>query len=306
MKKRLVSLGLIVLGAAALATLGIVSYRRMAWVEEDLTPLSGYAVTQNYAALIRAVESQPVGPGGFRFVVLGDTRSNLSAARDVLAHAGAEKPAFILNTGDLVRRGTAGEYIAYHMPLVDRLNPIPLIPVPGNHEEGPNRDFAAFNAIYGADRFSFDYGPCRFVGVNNGDRDGLSGADLQFLESELSHGASGAEHKFVVLHIPPSFLGKQADSDGGRGFTWRAEAFRALMSRLHVEEVFLGHVHGYATEVVDGVRYTITGGGGAPLDKTLAEDGGVRNYVVVHVTSQGIKREVVRLLDGNWVRSEVS
>ena len=283
----------IVIGAGAAA------YVAVTWVDEDLGLLAPHATTQSYAALARTIQAHPVSPEGFTFVVLGDTRSNMPVARNVLTRAASEAPAFILSTGDIVRHGTVDEYLTHHLPLVEATAPVPHVPAPGNHEDGPNRNFAAFKALYGADRFSFDYGGCRFVGVNTGDRLRLGWSDLRYLKAELDK--PGARHKFVVIHIPPDYLA----SAGGRGFGWTARRFLALMRRMQVTHVFAGHIHGYATEAAGGIPHTITGGGGASLAKTLGPEGNVRNYVVVHVTPEGVKLEVVRQLQGQWTRSDI-
>ncbi|MCP4640362.1 MAG: hypothetical protein GY851_08020, partial [bacterium] len=87
-----------------------------------------------------------------------------------------------------------------------------------------------------------------------------------------------------------------------RGFWWNSGKIRALMTEMKVDQVFLGHIHGFNTQVVDGVRYTITGGAGASLSSALPEEGQVHNYVVVHVTADGVRYEVVRDIDGTWER----
>lgn len=279
------------------------AYDRLTHVPLDLTRLREYGKTQNLATLIAGIQAKPVPPEGFSFVALGDTRSNIDVARRVLTQVKTENPAFILSNGDIVRRGRVEEYVAHHMPLVELLSPIPMIVAPGNHERGPNNDFEPFRAVYGAERFSFDYGGCRFVGVNNSDWNGMGGDDLDYLEAELSK--PGAAHKFVVFHVPPRFLENAIDTEEGRGFTWNAGRMREMFTRLKVDHVFVGHVHGFATEVVDGVRYTITGGAGANLADSLHQEGRVHNYVVVHVMKQGIRTEVVKEINGQWVRSEI-
>lgn len=272
-------------------------------VKEDFRPLDEFAKANNYAALAQRVQAKPVSSEGFSFVALGDSRTNFDIAKDVFAKAAAEKPFFFLHTGDLVRPSTVESYVSYHVALVQSIAPIPFVPVPGNHEKGPNKDFAAFRHIYGNVQFSFDYGDCRFVGIHNADRWKMTWSDLNYLEQELSK--PGATYRFVLFHVPPEFLENYAGTEEGRGFSWNGGKFRSLMTRLKVDHVFVGHIHGYATEVVDGVHYSITGGAGAPLATVLSEEGNVNNYIVVHVTPQGLKREVVRLLKGEWVRSDI-
>jgi 3',5'-cyclic AMP phosphodiesterase CpdA len=303
-RKRTVIVLVAVLVLAAAAATGVVLHaRKAAPVVIDLTPLAEPAKTQNYSALVKAIASVPAGPEGFSFAVLGDTRSDIGAARRVLGRAAEEKPAFILHTGDLVRRGTVEEYPAHHLVLVKGVAPTPLVPVPGNHEAGPNQDFPPFKALYGDVRFSFDYGGGRFVGVNNSDQGRLDDDDLAFLRQELAR--PGAAHKFVLMHIPPDYLQKGAGAEDGRGFKGNAAALRALMTEMKVDTVFVGHVHGYATEAIDGVRYVITGGGGAPLTKSLGEEGNVRNFILVRVTAQGLGLAVFRLQGDQWVRTDI-
>ncbi len=256
--------------------------------ELDLSVLVAHSETQSYEALVKAVQERPAAEGGFGFVVLGDTRSNIDIARKVLSQVVEESPVLILSNGDIVRRGRVEEYVAHHFRLVEQVSPIPFIPIPGNHESGPNGDFASFEAVYGGQQFSFDYGNCRFVGFNNGDSDEVSENDLDYLEAEL--GKPGAAYKFVVCHVPPIFLENAVESDEGRGFDRNMDAFRELMSRHKVDHVFVGHVHGYATETFDGVRYTITGGAGADLTSRLTKEGRVHNFVLVRVTPEGLRR----------------
>ena len=301
MKRIVAVFGGLVLAAALVLAAVLIVFGGASRVKQDLTPLAEYRKTQHYDVLISAVKARAIGAEGFRFGVVGDTRSDFGTAQEVMRRAASEAPAFILSNGDIVRKGRWEEYVAHHMPLVKSVEPIPVIPVPGNHEEGPNRDFAAFKAVYGGEQFSFDHGGCRFVGVNNGDRDGVSNADLRFLEAELSK--PGVQYKFVVVHVPPRFLSNYVEAEDGRGFRKNASRFHQLMTRMRVDHVFLGHIHGYATEVVDGVRYTITGGGGATLTTALGEGGNVYNYIVVHVSPHGLRNEVVRKLDGEWGRT---
>ncbi|MGV8075424.1 MAG: metallophosphoesterase family protein [Syntrophobacteraceae bacterium] len=272
---------------------------------EELSPLLELSKSIGYTALIGSLRMESTLDPSFSFVVLGDSRSNGKIAKQVFSSAAGEIPAFILHSGDLVSEGTVAEYLNYYVPLLQQAAPVPVIPIPGNHEKGPQKDFAGFRALYGADRVSFDYSECRFVGVNNGDSDGLSADDLKFLKEELSK--PGAKYKFVLMHIPPVFVEDACSGaqPGPRGFTLNADAFRNLVNRMGVQEVFLGHNHGYASAVIDGVRYTITAGAGANLHTELAWLGSFHHYVVVRVEPERLRRELVRLDGDKWVRTEI-
>lgn len=177
--------------------------------------------------------------------------------------------------------------------------------MPGNHDEGPGRDYSSFEAIHGGVRFSFEYGGCRFVGINNSERlMPLSGGDLDYLRSELSKPAAG--RKFVLMHVPPRYREEALSSARLRGFRWNASDFRRTMKDHGVDQAFFGHIHGFASARIDGVRHTITAGAGAPLSSDLGPEGGVFNFVLVHVGPGGVRTEVFRLVDGRWVRSELT
>lgn len=251
--------------------------------------------------LLQSLESGEKPGEPFAFVVLGDNRATKKIPPVIHRLARQENPAFLFNTGDLVRFGTAAEYVDRYLPLLRIMEPIPVFSVPGNHDRGARNDFAGYRAVHGAERFSFDYGPCRFVGVNNGKRARMEADDIAWLRRELSK--SPIRHKFVFIHIPPTYF-----EDGlvtvskRRGFVKYREEFRALMAEQQVDEVFMGHIHGYASKIVDGVRHTLTAGAGAPLSKRLPVEAQVYNYVVCRVDAQGCRREVVRCIDGEWVR----
>lgn len=288
---------LILAGFVIFVAVGFPIFRWATWEDVDLDEFAPLAETQAYDKLIAQIQATPLVDGGFTFVALGDTRSNIQMAKNVLGAAKEEKPAFIFANGDIVRKGNFAGYRGHHMKLVEFIDPIPFITAPGNHEDGPNRDFAGFRAMYGDERFSFEYGDCRFVGLNNCDWDGMSGADLDYLDAELS---KPAKHRFVTFHIPPLFLENAVETEEGRGFTWNAKKFRALMTRHKVDNVFLGHIHGFASEVIDGVRYTITGGGGANLATQLGEEGAVHNFVLVKVGPEGLTQEVHKYINETW------
>jgi Icc-related predicted phosphoesterase len=279
-------------------------------IRYSLAHLGVRQLTKNCARrhLPRRIEALKASekPGApFTFVVLGDNRNAVKIPRMIHQKVKAEEPGFLFNTGDLVRFGTAREFVSRYLPLLEIMDPIPVFSIPGNHDRGARSDFAAFRAVHGEERFSFDYGPCRFVGVNNAKRARLTVDDLEFLEAEL--GKSPQAYKFVFIHIPPRYF-----EDGlvivekRRGFKKLQQEFHALMARRQVTEVFMGHIHGYASREIDGVRYTLTAGAGAPLGRQLPVEARVYNYVVLYVDAEGLKREVVRCVNGEWVRNDAA
>jgi serine/threonine-protein phosphatase CPPED1 len=302
-KARVPTLSLVIAVFIGLCFQGICKTSALA--AEDPGLLRNSASGQSYEDLIRSVQSRPVSREGLVFVVLGDSRGDMTTSRKIYARAAMEKPAFILHTGDMVNEGTVEEYLHYHLALVKEIAPIPVIPVPGNHEARPSNDFVGFRAIYGAERFSFDCDDGRFVGVNNSGSERLTESDLQFLERELSK--PGVKHKFVVMHVPAHLVQQygKPKMTKKRGFTQNAEAFHALMVRQGVRGVFFGHDHGFAYRLIDGVPYMITGGAGAELYFKYNWLEQFHHYLVVRVTPKGVTRELVRLDGDRWVRSQI-
>lgn len=289
----------IVFGVVVL--LGILSGARYALAHIGVGPLAETARHFHLSALVERVKASEQAGQPFSFVVLGDNRGNVKVPPVLFDTVKKESPVFVVNTGDLVRFGTAREYARRYLPWLDQVDPIPVLSVPGNHDRGARNDFAAYRAVYEEEQFSFDYGPCRFVGINNARRARMQAGDLEFLRRELSK--SPIAHKFVFIHIPPRYFEDDVVTvKKRRGFRKFEEEFRSLMAEQQVTEVFMGHIHGYATKVIDGVRYTLTAGAGAPFSKQLPLEARVHHYVVIRVTREGLQREVVRCIDGRWIR----
>lgn len=288
--------------ALFIAGLGIVQARKLFASRAGLDDLAEHAATYGYAPMIaRARERMPPGDA-FSFVVLGDTRKRMKVARKIFTAARDEDPVVIFHTGDIVRGGTAAEYHESLTPLIDQAAPVPVLSVPGNHERGAWRDYAAFKALHGGDQFCFELGNCLFVGINNSTRKGVTDDGLQYLEESLA--GSSAAHKFVFYHIPPKFFEATFVNDRPRrGFTNNEHESHQLFVKHGVSEVFMAHIHGYATETFDGVRYTLTAGGGAKLSPRIAESGRFHHYLVRHVNGEELRRELVRLEGEGFVRS---
>jgi hypothetical protein len=293
-----VAVGLLVVALGALA---LVQYGRAHAGFKQLTAL---APDYQVDALVARAKAQTPDASAFTFVALGDTRNKKRITSMVYKQAATEKPALVFHTGDIVRHGTAKEYLDNHIALLRHTDPAPMLCVPGNHERGARRDFGAFKLLYGDDKFAFDFGPCRFVGFNNSRKVRVSEKDLAFVERALAE--SDAPHRFVFMHIPPVFFEDTFSTERRRrGFKENADRLHALFQKHKVNEVFMAHIHGYASHEFDGVRYTLTAGGGAPLSKHMAPEARCYNYVVLHVTPGGVRREVMRKYpDAEWQRSD--
>ncbi len=265
--------------------------------EEDLKKLDKYRRWTDVNTQIKKIENI-TGKETIKFVVFGDTRGDFRVGRDIISHSLKHGPDFILMTGDIVRRGRVEEYLAHHLRMVSLAGNVPVIPVPGNHEEGPDKRYSAFMRLYGTDRFVFDCGFARFVGFNNNSEFSFTKEHLNFLDSALSR--SKSKFKFVIMHKPPIFLRVYPDSEEGRGVRWRVKDFHKLMIKTQVTEIFMGHVHGFVTMLIDNVRYTISAGGGARLEEMLENKSKTHHYLLYEVSENEVKRIRYDWNDGEW------
>lgn len=292
--------GVLLLTAGVL--LGLVKLLRIAQAHFGMKRLNE-KTNQRYAALIQKLPGQEESET-WSFAVLGDTRNNVRIASALYKKIESYAPVMAFHTGDIVRGGTADELLDRHIAVVERDMPsIPLFCIPGNHERGPKRDYAAFKRLYGDDRFSFSFRKCLFVGFNNNLKDYVQEEDLSFLQEQLQ---GEYRHRFVFLHIPPAFFEESFVSDTRRrGFKKNAEVFHQMMVEHRVDEVFMAHIHGYATLDRDGVRYTLTAGGGAPLSHRIAPENRHYHFIDCQVTPSGITRTLYLYIDGRWQEREI-
>ena len=283
------------------AGMGLVQFRKLFASRSGLQELERLRADYGYETMIaHARERMPEGDA-FSFVVLGDTRKRMKTARKIFGGAKDENPVAIFHTGDIVRGGTPAEYHDSLTPLVDQVAPVPVLSVPGNHERGAWRDYAGFKALHGDDQFAFELGNCLFVGINNSTRKGVTESGMYFLEKVLAK--SRATHKFVFYHIPPLFFEASFVLDRPRrGFKNNQHESHQLFVKYGVTEVFMAHIHGYARETIDGVRYTLTAGGGAKLSPRIGESGRFHHYLVRHIDGGGLRRELVRLVGDEFAR----
>jgi hypothetical protein len=198
------------------------------------------------------------------FLVYGDTRDNeVGSALVTLAHSLA--PDLILHTGDIVHLGYDVKYwYTFFHDEAPLLADVPLYPAPGNHDLARDpaglmlqRFFAlpehAAQQLY----YAFSFGPARFIVLDGNRPDATQTA---WLAAQLAEAQSnGVAHVFVLLHQPPFSMGQHC-GDGIAQADWVQ-----LFERYRVRAVFAGHDHAYERLERNGVRYFVSGGGGAEL-----------------------------------------
>lgn len=208
--------------------------------------------------------------GSFVFLVYGDTRDRDADHASVVQAMVTEHPDFVLQTGDLVSRASDElqwrRYFATAAPL---LRNTPLYPALGNHELRGEPGAGHFQRLFLLPRnrshrmrpvyYAFRFSNSLFLAL-----DGNSPYDMPqatWLEQELKAAAadSSVRHVFTFIHQPPYAVGAYCGSQRLQ------QRIVPILQRYGVRAVFAGHEHAYQHLERRGVRYFVTGGGGAPL-----------------------------------------
>lgn len=249
----------------------------------------------SFAKNIARLGSKPKNPdGSFRFVVMGDSRSQYEMWEAIIQHIDRldPKPAFVINSGDIVRHGYVDEYLDYYIPPLLKTD-IPYFVALGNHDDGDSGLAIEYQVLFGDNslNYFFDYGAFRFIIMDNSTAVLTPEQTLSWLEKTLE---STPKNKKIIVafHQPPHDIKKWAYH------AWDEKASSRLtdiLAEAKVEHVFLGHIHAYSTATHKGVDYTISGGGGAGLHDRFGPMGNVHHYVICDVLPDGIlKQQVVR------------
>jgi len=223
-------------------------------ITENLSKYGDKYHVDKMIARIKAVKFKK--SQGFRFVVAGDSRSNINVWQIVTHSINKWQPLFTINVGDLTRYGYSTDMDKYLFKTLEDKASYPFLPVMGNHD--CRRGSTSYTYAFGGDGarvYHFDYGRCRFVILDNCDYEGVMPWAEQL-----------------------------------------ALADRWLTDKHSVDHVFLGHIHAYSTANYGGVDYTVTGGGGASLHTQYGEMGSRHHYVVVDVLKDKVEMTLVRFL----------
>lgn len=243
----------------------------------------------------------PDGCTPFTFIALGDNRSDDNRGSSpkwggILGEAIVDDPAFVLNTGDLVKEGQ--EVDQWEVFLGDT-SPgaayVPFFPSMGNHDDDSVQgDDALYNMVFALphneetgteDFYWFTYGDAIFVALSTVSYEG-GGAPYQqqaeWLDRVLTE--QPKPWKIVFFHHPPytgyvDLFGLDVNHPPNE--KGQNEALGPIFDKHHVDLVFNGHNHFYQRfqplqyssanpeegipreDPAEGTIYAITGGAGA-------------------------------------------
>jgi hypothetical protein len=125
---------------------------------------------------------------------------------------------------------------------------------------------------------SFRWGNTRFFLLNAMDA-WDSGAERAWLEAELARAdeEKGLVWRIAVLHHGPWSAGPH----GGNPRVTHAQ-IPSLFTKHKIDLILAGHDHIYERGFAEGLRYVISGGGGAPLYRVDAPLASTRKYEAAH------------------------
>jgi len=257
-------------------------------------PLTGLRANTKYFYRVRtgSLSSEissfttAVRPGEpFSFVVFGDTRptdNHRAVINRVLSLQ--PEPRFTVHTGDLVSDGQRWpDWQGFFDVEGPMLRKIPFCPVLGNHEHNAENYFSLFNLPGNEHAYSFTYGDAHVV-VLDSDPPYRNTMRQWLIQDLRTHWDS--PYTFVAFHHPPY----SCTNDLGR----RIEGLDivrecgSVFEAYGVTAVFNGHDHNYQHNLVNGIHYVVTGGGGASLYPVRPREFTVKTASIYHVVQVNI------------------
>ncbi len=243
-----------------------------------LARVTGLSAGRRYEYVVQSGSEEARGEFGtapersepFSFVAFGDTRSNAAMHLDLVERVRLEVPDFILGTGDMVNEGGNGQDWQIFFDVErELLRDNVMFPSLGNHDREPRgfRTAVGFRRFFdvpaeGPDsHYAFTYGNSRILVLDSNAYSFALTDQTAWLEDQLKKARSDdrIEHVFVSMHHPPFSLAIHGGQPELR------EMWCPLFEKYAVDAVFSGHDHDYERSELNGVRYFVSGGGGAPL-----------------------------------------
>lgn len=219
---------------------------------------------EEFASLPRSFRTAAEEGTPFTFLAYGDSRTGIRTHTALVELMWEEvqlaDARLVVNTGDIVNRGAPrrewqNEFFAPALPLIGF---IPVYTVLGNHELGHESYYDNFALPGNESWYSFRYGDVEFIALNTNHTFQKGSEQRDWLVEVLE--ASEATWKVALFHHPPYSCNPRRKP----GNTRVQKLLVPLFEEYGVDLVFLGHDHLYGrSRDVNGVRYIITGGGGA-------------------------------------------
>ncbi len=242
------------------------------------------------------------------FLAYGDDRTDPTAHAAVVRAMLQVPSAFVVNTGDMVEDGGDADawqtFFGVEAPLLrDRA----IFAAVGNHEivnDLAGSNFARYFGFPGVGGPSKLYGTQRFGLVRffflNGMHGWDSGEERDWLERAL---ASADAEPGVVWRVAIVHHGPWSSGPHGPNANLVDADIPQLLAAHHVDLLLSGHDHIYERGSSDGLKYLVSGGGGAPLyrierlEPTSFKAEAAYHFIAIDATPSNVKI-VARRVDG--------
>jgi 3',5'-cyclic AMP phosphodiesterase CpdA len=171
-------------------------------------------------------------------------------------------PEAVFHTGDLVNNGLiADQWITFNNIASQLPSGTPIYPALGNHENESQYYFDNFDLPGNERWYSIDdIDGYNFIVLDTESALSVASSQYQWLQSELSSSVSSTDFTIVNFHYPLYSTGYHGSDD-----KHIAADLLPLFGQYGVDAVFNGHDHDYERSTVSGIRFIVSGGGGAPL-----------------------------------------
>ena len=195
-------------------------------------------------------------------VIYGDSRSGHSMHEWIMKGMASIAPEAVFHTGDLVNDGgVADNWITFNNIASQLPSGTPIYPALGNHERESLLYFNNFELPGNERWYSIDdIEGFNFIVLDTESVLSVASSQYQWLQSELSSSVSSTDFTIVTFHYPLYSTGQHGSDE-----KHIAADLLPLFEQYGVDAVFNGHDHDYERSTVNGIRYIVSGGGGAPL-----------------------------------------
>lgn len=222
--------------------------------------------------------AEPTPADCVRLAFLGDLQRGVASTARALPQALREaRSCLLVSSGDFVSHGEAPYYgilaEAFRRAGIEH----PVRVVPGNHDLYPRRskDEAIggreFQRCFGERTWALSLGPLLLVGLDTGGNNHFA-RQAPWLRATLA--AHPLAPWICVSHRPP-YLFDRPGAPAARDMGELLQILQARPPLLHVS----GHLHAYADQSVEGIRYIVNAHGG----DLHGYDPGLRGFDLLHV-----------------------
>ena len=223
----------------------------------------------------------------FFFIQMSDAQFGMySANKDIsreielfekaVSYINRLRPAFVLNTGDLVNEPCDEKQLAEAMRVIQNLDKdIAIYSVPGNHDvaDAPTKETLGwYRKQLGRDWYSFDYCRWHFIGLNSCIVANAEYAqqDVEkqwnWLNNDLEQTASTNNSHIIIFMHHPLFLKDPDEANDYFNIPLKTrQAYLDLFRKYDIKAVLAGHLHQNNLTTNSRFEVVTTGPVGMPL-----------------------------------------